>query len=304
MQNPNTACGYVAFLGAPNAGKSTLLNALVGQKLAIVTPKAQTTRSRISGVVIEALAQIVLLDVPGVFEAPASKPFEQAMVAAAWSAVADADVVAVILDARRGLDDENRKIIEKLAVGKSTKRHILVLNKIDLVAKDSLLALIAEANALLAFDDTLMISALKGDGIEALRGYLAVAMPTGPWLFPEDHLTDLPQRLIASEITREKCFLKLREELPYALTVETESWEEKRDGSIKISQTIIVEREGQKGIVLGKGGATLKAIGESSRREIEATLECKAHLFLFVKVRENWKQQPDSYSYLGLNFKS
>lgn len=301
MQSTNTSCGYVAFLGAPNAGKSTLLNFLVGQKLAIVTPKAQTTRSRISGVLIEGGAQLVLLDVPGVFDAPATKPFEQAMVAAAWSAVSEADVVAVIVDARRGLDVENKDIIAKL--NKGQKHHVLILNKIDLVAKESLLALIAEANGLFAFDDTFLISALKGDGIDRMKAHLANHVPSGPWLFPEDHLTDLPQRLIASEITREKCFLKLREELPYSLTVETEAWEEKRDGSIKISQSIVVERESQKGIILGKGGAMLKMIGQSSRIEIEEIWECKVHLFLFVKVRENWKQQRDTYSYLGLNFK-
>lgn len=302
MQKPNTACGYVAFLGAPNAGKSTLLNQLLGQKLAIVTPKAQTTRSRISGVMVEDNAQIILLDVPGVFDAPSNKPFEQAMVAAAWSAVADADIVAMMIDARRGLDDENKQLIARLT--QSGKKAILVLNKVDaLDSKEKLLPLIAQANSLHHFAETFPISALKGTGVDALKHYLARAVPAGVWLYPEDYLTDLPERLIAAEITREQCFLKLREELPYALTVETESWEELNNGGVKISQAIIVEREGQKGIVLGKGGAMLKSIGEAARHEISRTLDRKAHVFLFVKVRENWKSQRDAYSQLGLEFK-
>ncbi len=293
-----TACGYIAFLGAPNAGKSTLLNRLVGQKLAIVTPKAQTTRSRITGVLIHHDAQLVLLDAPGVFDAGESKQFERAMVDCAWRGVSDADHVLMLMDASVGLNGENRAIIERLQ--QVQKPVSLVLNKIDAVAKPTLLELTAAANALYGFKETFMISALKGDGVERLLDTLADSVPQGPWLYPEDHLTDLPQRLIASEITREKCFLKLREELPYSLSVETESWEEKPDGSIKINQTIFVEREGQKGIVLGKGGAMLKTIGQLAREDISRMWECPIHLFLFVKIRENWKSNPDSYAYMGL----
>lgn len=293
-----TSCGYIALLGAPNAGKSTLLNQLMGQKLAIVTPKAQTTRHRITGAMIHKNAQLVFVDVPGVFKAPDSKPFEKAMVDCAWAGVADADVVLLMVDAKRGLDDENRQIIERL--GGMKKNAMLVLNKVDMVNKESLLALIAEANALAEFSQTLMISALKGDGVEQMKDIVAEAMPQSPWLYPEDYLTDLPERVLASEITREKLFMQLREELPYSLTVETENWEERDDGSIKIDQVVTVEREGQKGIVLGKNGATLKAISQSARIEIERIWERKIHLFLFVKVREKWKENPESYNYLGL----
>lgn len=294
-----TACGYIAFLGAPNAGKSTLLNRLVGQKLAIVSPKAQTTRSRVTGVLVHQESQLILLDAPGVFDAGESKPFERAMVDCAWRGVADADHVLLLVDARTGLHDETRAIIDRL---KGISKPVsLVLNKVDTVHKQALLELTAAANALHPFAQTYMISALKGDGVDRLLDDMAQAVPHGPWLYPEDHLTDIPQRLLASEITREKCFLRLREELPYALTVETESWEERPDGSIKINQTIFVEREGQKGIVLGKGGVMLKAIGQLAREEIERLWECKVHLFLFVKIRENWKTHPDSYQYLGLN---
>ena len=292
-------CGYIALLGAPNAGKSTLLNRLVGQKLAIVTPKAQTTRNRITGAVIHGGSQLIFVDVPGVFTPPESKQFEKAMVQCAWNGVSDADVVAVLIDSKRGLDEENEKIIERLSGTK--KPAVLILNKVDLVPKERLLELTAKANELHNFEQTFMISALKGDGVVSIKDELAKALPEGPWLFPEDHLTDLSERLIASEVTREKLFMTLREELPYALTVETENWEEREDGSIKIDQVVYVEREGQKGIVLGKGGQTLKRIGQMSRTEIEKLWRCKIHLFLFVKVRENWKSNPDIYRYLGLD---
>lgn len=294
----NTTCGYCAFLGSPNAGKSTLLNALVGQKLAIVTPKAQTTRNRITGVVLHENAQIILVDVPGVFDVAETKPFERAMVSCAWGASADADVVGVMMDARRGLDDENKEIIAR--VKQMSKPAILILNKIDLVAKEVLLTLAMQANELHPFEKIFMISALKGDGVEDVKAYLAQRMPQGPWLFPEDQLTDISERLLASEITREVLFMRLNQELPYALHVETESWEEFDNGSVKISQVIVVERDGHKGIILGKNGATLKAIGEQSRKEIEKLWDRRAHLKLFVKVREHWKNDPDAYHYMGL----
>lgn len=295
-----TRCGYIAFLGAPNAGKSTLLNALVGEKLAIVTPKAQTTRSRITGAMIHHQSQLIFIDIPGVFEPPASKKFEQAMVAAAWQGVADADVVCVMIDAKKGLSGENIALLERLSKLQHRKQVLLVLNKVDLVAKAPLLALTQACYEAYAFDETFYISALKGEGLDALKAFFAQAVPEGPWLYPEDYLTDISEKVLASEITREKLFMMLREELPYSLNVETESWEEKADGSIKINQAIFVEREGQKGIVLGKGGITLKAIGEASRHEISRIWDKKVHLFLFVKVREGWKDNPESYSYLGL----
>lgn len=295
-----THCGYIALLGAPNAGKSTLLNQLVGQKLAIVTPKAQTTRSRITGVVLHKEAQLIFVDAPGVFAPPESKKFERAMVEAAWRGVSDADVVAVMIDARRGLDDDNAALLDRLLAMESRKPVVLILNKIDLLEKKKLLELTAQCSQAYPFDRVFYISALKGDGVEDIKDYAAQRVPQGPWLFPEDHLTDLPERLIASEITREKLFLMLREELPYALHVETEQWEVKKDGSIRIQQIIVVEREGQKGIILGKNGEMLKKIGQSSREEISRLWGVKAHLFLFVKVRSDWKSNPESYRYMGL----
>lgn len=293
-------CGYIAFLGAPNAGKSTLLNALIGQKLAIVTPKAQTTRHRITGAMIVGASQLILVDVPGVFEPPESKKFERAMVAAAWDGVADSDIIVVLIDAKKGLNEENEAILQRLQRVGGNKSIVLVLNKIDLIAKETLLELTAACHAHHAFDHTFYISALKGDGLDALKQFFASHVPEGPWLYPEDYLTDMPEKLLASEITREKLFLLLQQELPYSLSVETESWEEKDDGSIKIHQIIYVERDGQKGIVLGKQGQQLKKIGQMAREEIAKLWGCKIHLFLFVKVRENWKDNPESYHYLGL----
>ncbi len=295
-----THCGYIAFLGAPNAGKSTLLNALIGEKLAIVTPKAQTTRNRITGAMVYQQSQLIFVDVPGVFEPPEAKKFERAMVAAAWDGVADADIVCVMIDAKKGLNDDNINLLERLATLKTHKKVILVLNKVDLVAKEGLLALTSACYKHYEFDETFYISALKGEGLDALKQFFAQGVPEGPWLYPEDYLTDLPEKVLASEITREKLFMALREELPYSLNVETENWEEKPDGSIKIDQVIFVEREGQKGIVLGQGGAQLKKIGQMAREEIGRIWGCKVHLFLFVKVREKWKDNPESYSYLGL----
>lgn len=293
-------CGYAAFLGAPNAGKSTLMNRLVGSKLAIVTPKAQTTRSRITGVALHKDAQIVCLDVPGVFN-PGEQKFEQAMVDCAWAGVGDADIVLFLMDARKGLDDENITILKRL---KETGRPaFLVLNKIDTLDTKKLLPLTQKITDIYAFEEVFMISATKGDGVERMLDVLAARMPEGPWLFDEDHLTDVPVRVIASEITREKCFMTLRQELPYSLNVETEAWKEQKDGSVRIEQTIYVEREGQKGIVLGKGGETLKKIGELARKDIERQLQLRAHVFLFVKVRDDWKTKPEHYEYLGLEKK-
>ena len=296
----NTRCGYVALLGIPNAGKSTLLNRLVGQKIAIVTPKAQTTRSRITGVAIHEQSQLIFVDIPGVFNPPESRKFERAMVACAWQGATDADRVLLIVDAERGLDEENLGLIERLpTLGKPVD---LLLNKVDLVDKVKLLELTARSNSLFGFERTFMVSARKGDGVQDVLHALAAMLPEGPWLFPEDHLTDLPERLIASEITREKLFMLMRDELPYSLTVETESWQEKKDGSIRIEQVIYVEREGQKGIVLGKSGQMLKRIGEEARAEIGRLWERPVHLFLFVKVRENWKTNPDAFRYMGLDY--
>ncbi|MCI5049974.1 MAG: GTPase Era [Rickettsiales bacterium] len=297
-----TRCGYIALLGAPNAGKSTLLNRLIGQKLAIVTPKAQTTRNRITGAMIHEQAQLIFVDVPGVFNPGESKKLEKAMVECAWNGAADADMVLMIMDARKGFDEENEAILERLEQLK--KPASLVLNKIDVIDKEKLLALASEANERFGFEQIYMISALKGDGVEKLKSDMAEIMPEGPWLFPEDYLTDLSERLLASEITREKLFLRLREELPYALTVETEQWEEFDNGSIRMEQIVFVEREGQKGIVLGKQGSMLKQIGKDAREDMQKLWGCKVHLFLFVKVRENWKTNPDTYRYLGLNQKS
>lgn len=299
-ENTPQRCGYVAFLGAPNAGKSTLMNRMVGSKLAIVTPKAQTTRSRITGVSLHKNTQIVCLDVPGVFN-PGEQKFEKAMVSCAWGGVGDADIVLFMLDAKKGLDEENEAILARLK--ETGRKAFLVLNKIDTLDTKKLLPLTQSLMEAYAFEQVLMISATKGDGVEVLLDAIAEHMPEGPWLFDEEHLTDVPMRVLSSEITREKCFLFMRQELPYSLNVETESWKEQRDGSVRIEQNIYVEREGQKGIVLGAGGAQLKKIGEAARRDIERNLQCRAHLFLFVKVRENWKDNDEHYQYLGLEKK-
>ena len=270
-------CGYVAILGAPNVGKSTLVNYLVGAKVSIVTPKVQTTRTRVLGICIA-----------GAF-APRRR-LDRAMVAAAWSGAADADLVAVLVDSAKGIDGDTRRILERLADSK--RNAVLVLNKIDRVKKSALLALATEAAATARFAETFMISALNGDGVGAVKTYFASAVPEGPWLFPEDQISDMPLRLLAAEVTREKVFLELRQELPYAATVETERWQERGDGSVRIEQVIFVKRNSQKGIVLGKGGQRVKAIGAESRRELEELFERRVHLFLFVKVRERWGDDP------------
>ncbi|HZS63204.1 MAG TPA: GTPase Era [Xanthobacteraceae bacterium] len=291
-------CGFVALIGAPNAGKSTLLNALVGSKVSIVSRKVQTTRSPLRGIAVEDDSQLIFVDTPGIFQP--RRRLDRAMVAGAWSGARDADIVALMIDARKGLDDEADAILAQLAEVKQPK--ILVLNKVDVVERASLLALAKNANERARFDATFMISALTGDGVRDVKKWLAVHVPPGPWLYPADQMTDAPLRQLAAEITREKLFDRLHQELPYQSTVETESWAERKDGSVRIEQTIYVERESQRKIVLGKGGATIKAIGAEARKEIAAMIEAPVHLFLFVKVREGWENDPDRYRSMGLEF--
>ncbi|MET0706092.1 MAG: GTPase Era [Tardiphaga sp.] len=294
----DTRCGFVALIGAPNAGKSTLLNALVGSKVTIVSHKVQTTRALIRGIAVEGKSQIIFVDTPGIF-AP-KRRLDRAMVTTAWSGAQDADVIALLIDARRGLDDEAQAILSRMGEVRQTK--ILIINKIDLVARPSLLALTQDANARADFAATFMISALTGDGAEALKDWLAAHVPLGPWHYPEDEMSDAPLRSLAAEITREKLFLRLHQELPYESTVETDRWEDRKDGSVRIEQTIYVARESQRKIVLGKGGQTIKAIGADARREIATIIEKPAHLFLFVKVREDWGDDPERYRGMGLEF--
>jgi GTP-binding protein Era len=293
-----TRCGFVALIGAPNVGKSTLVNALVGSKVTIVSRKVQTTRALIRGIVIENNAQVILVDTPGIFLP--KRRLDRAMVSTAWSGAHDADLVCVLLDAKAGIDDEADAILTKAASVDHEK--ILVLNKIDLVPREKLLALAKAANDRLAFAQTFMVSALSGDGVDDLRRTLAEMVPAGPFLYPEDQMSDAPMRHLAAEITREKIYQKLHQELPYQSTVETDSWTERKDKSVRIEQTIFVERESQRKIVLGKNGATIKSIGAASRQEISEILDVPVHLFLFVKVRENWGDDPDRYREMGLEF--
>jgi GTPase len=295
---PASSCGFVALIGAPNVGKSTLVNALVGSKVTIVSRKVQTTRALIRGIVVENNAQIILVDTPGIF-AP-KRRLDRAMVSTAWSGAHDADLVCVLLDARQGLDDEAEAIVAKLA--DVAHPRLLVINKIDLVPREKLLALAKAANDRLTLTQTFMISALSGDGVDDLRRTLAAMVPPGPFHYPEDQMSDAPIRQLAAEITREKIFQKLHQELPYRSTVETDSWTERKDGSVRIEQTIFVERESQRKIVLGKAGATIKSIGADARKEIGDIIEQPVHLFLFVKVRENWGEDPDRYREMGLEF--
>ncbi len=291
-------CGFIAVIGAPNAGKSTLINRLVGAKVSIVTPKVQTTRSRILGVARLAEKQMVYVDTPGIF-AP-KRRLDRAMVAAAWSGAADADEVVVLIDSERGRGRD----VERIVAGfkRSGRRIILALNKVDLVRRDKLLGLAAGFDADGVFTDTFMISALTGDGVDDLRDDLAARLPEGPWLFPDDQLSDMNDRLFAAEITREKLFLQLRQELPYALTVETEAWQPFEDGAVRIEQTIYVERDSQKAIVLGKRGARIKSVREASGAELAEHFERPVHLFIFVKVRDKWGDDPERYRDLGLDF--
>jgi GTPase len=297
-----TRCGFVALIGAPNAGKSTLLNQLVGSKLAIVTPKVQTTRTRLLGIAVQDSTQLIFVDTPGIF-APRRR-LDRAMVAAAWAGAADADKTVLLVDAaravQRGIDDDTKAIIGRLA---ETKRPaILALNKVDLVRREKLLALADELSRGGIFDEVFMVSALTGDGVADLKRHLAENLPPGPWLFPADQLSDAQERWLAAEATREQVFLQLHDELPYAATVETESWEERRDGSARIEQVIYVQRPSQRAIVLGEGGRRIKAIGARARAELERMFDRRIHLFLFVKVRENWVEDPERYAALGLDY--
>jgi GTP-binding protein Era len=291
-------CGFVALIGAPNVGKSTLLNALVGAKISIVTPKVQTTRALVRGIAIEGGAQLIFVDTPGIF-APRRR-LDRAMVGSAWSSTHDADMVALLIDSRKGVQDDEEAILRGLADIRAAK--VLVLNKVDLVDKPKLFALTQALNERASFAATFMISALSGDGIPDLRSFLAAHMPSGPWLYPEDQISDAPLRQLAAEITREKLFLRLHQELPYQSTVETEVWKELKDGSVRIEQTIYVERESQRKIVLGKGGQSIKAIGAAARADIAASIEHPVHLFLFVKVRVGWGDDPERYREMGLEF--
>ena len=293
-------CGFVAIVGAPNAGKSTLVNRLVGSKVSIVSPKVQTTRTRVLGIAIVESegAQAIFIDTPGIFK-PKLR-LERAMVRAAWSGATDADVVALVVDARKGLDEEVAAIIEKLK--EARRRAVLLLNKIDLVKREQLLGLAQSMHQQDIFDDIFMISAEKGDGTEDFLTHCARRLPEGPWHFPEDQLSDMPQRMLAAEITREQLFNRLHQELPYAALVESDRWEEREDGSCRIDQTIYVRRDSQKAIVLGKGGAQIKAIGAAARKELEQLLERQVHLFLFVKVREDWPDDRQRYADLGLDY--
>ena len=292
-------CGFVALVGAPNAGKSTLLNALVGAKLSIVSPKVQTTRSRVLGIATEGDAQILYVDTPGIFKP--KRRLDRAMVAAAWQGAGDADLVVLLHDAsRRAVDEDTASIVERLK--EAGRQAILVLNKIDQVPREKLLARTAELHAHGIFTDIFMISALTGDGVDDLRKHIVDRLPAGPWLYPGDQLSDMPMRLLAAEITREKLFTQLHDELPYETTVETEGWEEFENGSVKVSQVIYVQRDSQKGIVLGKAGKRIKEIGAAARAELEAFLERRVHLMLFVKVREDWAEDPERYRELGLDY--
>jgi GTP-binding protein Era len=293
-----TRCGFVALIGAPNVGKSTLVNALVGSKVTIVSKKVQTTRALIRGIVIDDHAQLILVDTPGIFMP--KRRLDRAMVNTAWSGAHDADVVCVLIDARAGLDEAAQAILERCAGVNHPK--VLVVNKIDLVPREKLLALVRTANERLKFDHTFMVAALTGDGVADLRHTLAQMVPAGPYHYPEDQMSDAPLRQLAAEITREKIYRHLHQELPYQSTVETDSWEERKDGSVRIEQTIFVERDSQRKIVLGKAGATIKAIGADSRREIAEIVEVPVHLFLFVKVREGWGDDPARYREMGLEF--
>jgi GTP-binding protein Era len=299
MQNDRTdqRFGFVAVIGAPNAGKSTLVNALVGAKVTIVSHKVQTTRMPIRGIAIEGKSQLVFIDTPGIF-APRRR-LDRAMVHAAWTGAKDADAVVLVVDAARGLTEEVEAIVSRLK--DSRLPRALVLNKVDrLENKEQLLALSTRIHALVSFDTVFMISALSGDGVTDIRRYLAGKVPAGPWHYPEDDISDLPARMLAAEITREKMFVRLHDELPYSATIETTDWKELKDGSVRIEQTMFVERDGQKKIVLGKGGQTIKQISSEARAELKELLDRNVHLFLFVKVRESWSDDPERYREMGL----
>ena len=298
MADDSTRCGFIALIGAPNAGKSTLLNALVGSKVSIVSRKVQTTRALIRGIAIEGQAQLIFVDTPGIFSP--RRRLDRAMVTTAWTGAHEADLVGVLIDARNGIEDEAEEILRRLGDVKTLR--VLILNKIDVVSKEKLLALAKDANVAAKFEATFMVSALTGDGVGDLKTWLAQRVPYGPWLYPADQISEAPMRQLAAEVTREKLFERLHQELPYHSTVETDVWKELRRGDVRIEQTIYVERESQRKIVLGKGGQTIKAIGEAARKEIAEIADAKVHLFLFVKVRENWGDDPERYRAMGLEF--
>ena len=300
-ENPANAtrCGFAAMLGAPNAGKSTLVNRMTGTKVSIVSRKVQTTRTTVRGIALQGASQIILVDTPGVF-APRRR-LDRAMVQRAWSGASDADVIVLLIDARAGLEGEALSLVDQVAA-RPGLRIVLALNKIDLVERPALLALTEALNAKIPFERTFMISALNGDGVRDLLAWLAGQMPPGPWLCPEDQVSDAPLRYLAAEITREKLFERLHDELPYVSTVETETWKTLKDGSARIEQTIYVQRESQRKIVLGKEGKTIRAIGAAARRELAEIVEANVHLFLFVKVRERWADDPHRYREMGLDF--
>jgi len=301
-QNSKTRFGFVAVIGAPNAGKSTLVNHIVGTKVSIVSPKAQTTRTRVLGVCIEDQSQISFIDTPGIFEANQKNKLERAIVASAWEGIAEAEIVTLLVDVSKKIGGPTKAILERLAQEKGSKKHyILVLNKIDKIKREALLELSLKLNEQCNFDATFMISALKGNGVDKLTQYLAQNVPEGPWHYPEDHLTDMPMRLMAAEVTREKIFHLLHQEIPYALTVETQEWESFDNGDIKIDQTIFINREAHKKIILGKGGSMIKKIGQQSRIELEEIFDTTVHLKLFVKLSEAWMDDDDHYSIWGLN---
>ncbi|MCK5446476.1 MAG: GTPase Era [Rhodospirillaceae bacterium] len=292
-----TKCGFIAVLGAPNVGKSTLVNRFVGAKVTIVSPKVQTTRTRVMGIAIEGATQLVFIDTPGIFKP--RRRLDRAMVAAAWGGAGDADIRLLLVDAERGVDGNTRAIIERLKEQKL--RCHLVLNKVDKIKKPDLLTLATQLSEMGIFDEIFMVSALSGDGVADMATFLTNHVSEGPWHFPEDQLSDMNERLLSAEITREKLYLQLHQELPYATTVETETWTEKKDGSVKIEQVIFVERDSQKAIILGKGGKQIRKIGETSRLELEEILGRRVHLFLFVKVREKWADDPERYRDWGLD---
>lgn len=291
-------CGFVALIGAPNAGKSTLLNQMVGSKVSIVTHKVQTTRARIRGIALLGATQIVFVDTPGIFSP--RRRLDRAMVEAAWGGASDADAVVLLVDAERGVDEDVERILEGL--NKDGRSAILALNKIDMVKAESLLALTARLTETHEFSNVFMISAEKGHGVEDLKKHLSTLMPEGPWHYPEDQIADVPLRSMASEITREKLYLRLHQELPYSLTVETEKWEQRKDGSARIEQVIYVERDSQKKIVIGKGGQSLKSVGKAAREDMAELFDHDVHLFLFVKVRENWGDDRERFREMGLDF--
>ena len=293
-----TRCGFVALIGAPNAGKSTLLNRLVGGKVSIVSHKVQTTRALVRGIMAQEQTQIIFVDTPGLFQP--KRRLDRAMVNKAWDGAGDSDVVALLIDAQKGVREDEERILAALKERK--QKVILLVNKIDMVKRESLLALVEQISAEVEFSQTFMISAAKGDGCEDLLNYLAKEMAVGPWLYPEDQMSDLPMRQLAAEITREKLFERLHQELPYALTVETESWKELKSGDVRVEQTVFVQRDSHKKILLGKGGQTVKAVSQSARKDLQSMLDQKIHLFLFVKVREKWLDDPERYREMGLDF--